>query len=93
MGHHRARDWVGVDHLGAPVRGVLAAGAVLGFDCHQLCDLAAGIVEGVVRGFRKMRMFGTYCCSARRSSRSFPTSWSRIRTSLASALLKSFRYL
>jgi len=33
------------------------------------------------------------CCSARRSSRSFPTSWRRIRTSLASALLKSIRYL
>ena len=35
----------------------------------------------------------TYCCNARRSSRSFPTSWRRIRTSLASALLKSFKYL
>lgn len=33
------------------------------------------------------------CCNARRSSRSFPTSWRRIRTSLARALLKSFKYL
>lgn len=32
-------------------------------------------------------------CSARRSSLSLPTSWSRIRTSEASALLKSFKYL
>lgn len=37
--------------------------------------------------------FWTYCCNARRSSRSLPTSWRRIRTSLARALLKSFRYL
>jgi len=33
------------------------------------------------------------CCSVRRSSRSFPTSWRRMRTSLARALLKSFTYL
>lgn len=32
-------------------------------------------------------------CNARRSSLSFPTSCSRIRTSDASALLKSFKYL
>ena len=56
--YHRARDWVGVDHLGAPVWGVLAACAVLGFDGHQLCDLAAGgggggLSRGVVRGFRR----------------------------------------
>jgi hypothetical protein len=28
------------NHLGTPVWGVLAACAVLGFDCHQLGDLA-----------------------------------------------------
>lgn len=33
------------------------------------------------------------CCNARRSSLSFPTSWRRTRTSLARALLKSFKYL
>jgi len=62
---------------------------------------AISLVDGRVQGsgdYGKVGVFGgeregTYCCSARRSSRSFPTSWRRIRTSLASALLKSFRYL
>jgi hypothetical protein len=33
-------DWDWGNHLGTPVWGVLAACAVLGFDCHQLGDLA-----------------------------------------------------
>jgi hypothetical protein len=44
---------ISVDHLGTPVWGVLSASAVLGFDRHQLCDLAAGDYGGVwLEGFR-----------------------------------------
>jgi len=74
-------DWDWGNHLGTPVWGVLAACAVLGFYGHQLGDLAGedGFGEGGKVGIRFLSVleegsFWTYCCNARRSSRSLPTS-------------------
>ena len=81
-----------------PVGGELASGAVLGLHAHKLCDLTATMPR---RSYGNEHMsacdrrgiHSTYYCSCRRSSRSLPTSWRRMRTSLARALLKSLIYL
>jgi hypothetical protein len=76
-------------YICAPVGSILySTSTVLGFDAHEFCDLAIGsqkpFTENTVH---------TYYCKARLSSRSLPTSASKIRTSPANALLKSLMYL
>lgn len=81
-----------------PVGGELPSGAVLGLYAHELRDLTATMPG---RSYENKHMsacdrrgiHSTYYCSCRRSSRSLPTSWRRMRTSLARALLKSLIYL
>lgn len=77
-------------HLWPPFRRILPARPVFRFHTHEFWDLTAKTKVCLREIGDQM---GAYYWRARRSSLSFPTSASRMRTSPARALLKSFRYL
>jgi hypothetical protein len=80
-------------YLGSPFRCVFSSRSVFRFDTHEFSDFTREVISYVGTMMTTKERDQTYYWSARRSSRSFPTSASRIRTSPARALLKSFRYL
>ncbi len=75
-------------HLRAPFRRILSCGTMFGLNTHEFSDfteIRSTCYQKCIRG--------TYYWRARLSSLSFPTSASKMRTSLARALLKSLMYL